>query len=55
MTSHTTIAISRDPVATVTVEELLEQQLELSLKRAEGGDPSFAQWGKDSPFVRWDK
>lgn len=55
MTSHTATAVSHDPETKVTVEELLEQQLELSLNRAEGGDPSFAQWGKDSPFVRWDK
>lgn len=54
MTSHTTIVVSREPEANVTVEELLEQQLELSLNRADG-DPTFAQWGKDSPFVRWDK
>jgi hypothetical protein len=55
MTSHTAAVVGHDPEANVTVEELLERQLELSLNRAEGGDPSFAQWGKDAPFVRWDK
>lgn len=54
MTSHTTTVVSHDP-ANVTVEELLDRQMELSLKRAEGGDPTFEQWGKDAPFVQWEK
>ncbi|GLH99872.1 hypothetical protein Pa4123_51480 [Phytohabitans aurantiacus] len=55
MTPPTTVVVSRILEASMTVEELLEGQLELGLNRAKGGEPSFSQWGKDSPFVSWDK
>lgn len=51
MTSHTAIAVSHDPESNVTVEQLLERQVELS----QGEDPNFTNWVDGGGFASWTK